>query len=99
MTKPAAASTFALCLSLLTVPAEADDDSAAVRPPDSVYANACGSCHDNDLAPAILGRALKPDYIIHMVRNGPGAMPYFRPSEVSDAELKALSEWIFKSNK
>jgi mono/diheme cytochrome c family protein len=37
--------------------------------------------------------------ITMMVRSGNGAMPAFRPTEISDAELAALAQWISTSKK
>jgi mono/diheme cytochrome c family protein len=47
----------------------------------------------------ILGRSdLTPAYIEHVVRNGNIEMPPFRPSEISDPDLKALAEYVIHPN-
>jgi len=47
----------------------------------------------------ILGRSdLTPAYIEHVVRNGNIEMPPFRPSEISDSDLKALAEYVIHPN-
>ena len=47
----------------------------------------------------ILGRTdLTPAYIEHVVRNGNIEMPPFRPSEISDSNLKALAEYVIHPN-
>jgi mono/diheme cytochrome c family protein len=67
------------------------------RAPEHIYASSCGYCHGHDVGPIIRGRALSPQLIEFMVRNGNGAMPAFRPTEITPAELAALAEWISRS--
>lgn len=69
----------------------------APRAPEAIYARTCGYCHGKDVGPVIRGRKLPAEAIAFMVRNGQGAMPAFRPTEISGAELKALSAWISTS--
>lgn len=64
------------------------------RAPAAVYAKTCGYCHGQHVAPIIRGRALPPELIAQYVRRGQRAMPAFRPTEISDAELGALAKWI-----
>lgn len=66
----------------------------APRAPEVVYAKTCGYCHGQHVAPIIRGRALPPELIAQYVRRGQRAMPAFRPTEISDAELGALAKWI-----
>lgn len=58
------------------------------------YGRICGYCHGVNVGPKILGRGLPSEAIVAMVRIGPGAMPAFRPTEISNAELDALARWI-----
>lgn len=67
------------------------------RPPEAVYAKTCGYCHGRNVGPVILGRALSPAVTSMMVRHGRNGMPAFRPTEVTNAELAALADWIAKS--
>jgi mono/diheme cytochrome c family protein len=67
------------------------------RPPEAVYAKTCGYCHGRNVGPVILGRALSPAVTSTMVRHGRNGMPAFRPTEVTNAELAALADWIAKS--
>lgn len=67
------------------------------RAPEVVYAKTCGYCHGQHVAPVIRGRNLPPEIIAQYVRSGPRAMPAFRPTEISDAELKALARWVSTS--
>jgi mono/diheme cytochrome c family protein len=46
------------------------------------------------VGPVITGRALTLPIIAHFVRNGSNAMPAWRPTEINDAELALLAEWL-----
>ena len=70
---------------------------SAPRAPETVYATNCGYCHGHNVGPIIRGRKLPPQLIEYMVRNGNGAMPAFRPTEIAPAELTALARWISRS--
>ncbi len=39
-------------------------------------------------------RDLTAEWIRHVVRNGLNAMPQYRPSEISDAELQAIAKYL-----
>ena len=67
------------------------------REPAKVYAAVCGYCHGANVGPIILGRSLPPALVQTLVRNGKNAMPSFRPTEISDAELSALAAWVAAS--
>jgi mono/diheme cytochrome c family protein len=67
------------------------------RPPEAVYAKTCGYCHGRNVGPVILGRALTPAVTTMLVRHGRNGMPAFRPTEITNAELAALADWIAKS--
>jgi mono/diheme cytochrome c family protein len=69
----------------------------AQRSPEQVYSAVCGYCHGQNVGPVIRGRGLPPETIEYIVRHGQNAMPAFRPTEVSPAELKALAVWVEKS--
>lgn len=71
--------------------------SATPRAPAKVYAAVCGYCHGANVGPIILGRALPTELITTLVRNGKNAMPAFRPTEISDAELAAVAAWVSAS--
>lgn len=62
-----------------------------------VYAKVCGHCHETTVGPAIRGRDLPVDYIRSVVRNGFRAMPSFRSSEIDDASLEKVAEYISKN--
>jgi mono/diheme cytochrome c family protein len=78
--------------------------SAATTPPSAtprsgavVYQQSCGYCHGRNVGPVIRGRALPQDYIRQMIRQGQNAMPAFRPSEISEAELTAVATFVANS--
>lgn len=70
----------------------------AQRSPQKTYASTCAYCHGANVGPIILGRHLPADYVRQMVRAGRNAMPAFRPSEISPAELDQLASWISTSS-
>lgn len=67
------------------------------RDPQFIYDRTCGYCHGHNVGPIILGRNLAPQVITYFVRNGNGAMPAFKPTEITDTELEALASWIAAS--
>lgn len=67
------------------------------REPEYLYARTCGYCHGHNIAPIIRGRSLPPAVIQSIVRSGMGAMPAFKPTEITDTELLALAEWLSQS--
>ncbi len=70
---------------------------AQPRPPEKIYATNCAYCHGHNVGPIIRGRKLPPELIDYMVRNGNGAMPAFRPTEITPTELAALAKWVSRS--
>ena len=66
----------------------------AQRTPEQVYSAVCGYCHGRNVGPVIRGRGLPPETVEYQVRHGQNAMPAFRPSEITPAELKALAQWV-----
>ncbi len=71
--------------------------AAADRAPQAVYAQTCGYCHGANVGPVIRGRGIDAAAVGYIVRHGQNAMPAFRPTEISPAELTALAGWIEKS--
>jgi len=70
---------------------------AKVRAPEVIFAKVCGYCHSTRVGPVLLGRNLPPEYIEMTARSGRNAMPSFRQSEISNAELAGLARWIAHS--
>jgi len=67
------------------------------RAPEYLYARTCGYCHGHNVAPIIRGRSLPPAVIRSIVRSGMGAMPAFKPTEITNTELEALAQWLSQS--
>lgn len=82
---------------LVTACGRASADTAS-RAPERIYATNCGYCHGRNVGPVIRGRSLPSEFVSVMVRHGRGAMPAFRPTEISSAELDALAHWISASS-
>jgi len=92
-----AASIGVLALSVQASAQQKLGQPLAERTPEQVYAKVCGYCHGRNVGPILLGRSLPVDAITMTVRSGRNAMPAFRPTEVTDAELKSLAKWISTS--
>jgi mono/diheme cytochrome c family protein len=65
----------------------------------------CGSCHTlaaahatGTVGPKLDGRALAPATVEHYVRDGGGGMPKFT-NQLTDAQIKALSEFVAQSSR
>ena len=66
---------------------------------EQLWSRTCGYCHNGSLAAELRGAGSPRAAIIGAVRSGPGAMPAFAPSVVSDAELGALADWLAAQKK
>lgn len=64
---------------------------------EETYKKVCAYCHDAGVSPILRGRQLPPELIKHFVRNGSRAMPAFRITMISDADLDAMALWLQKS--
>jgi mono/diheme cytochrome c family protein len=77
--------------------------AAEPRKPEKVFEDTCAYCHGHYIAPGlqvvrdVRGRSLPPELTKTFVRNGLGAMPAFRQTEISDEELAILAEWLKNS--
>lgn len=64
-----------------------------------VYMANCQQCHpggSEGLGPALNDKLLPGFLIRYQVRHGLGAMPAFGPSEISDADLDALVDYVVR---
>jgi len=59
-----------------------------------VYEKVCGYCHEKGIGPKIKGYGRLPADIIKTVRSGKNAMPAFRQTEIDDAALAKVAEYI-----
>ena len=62
--------------------------------PQQMYDATCGGCHGAGVGPHLLGQGLPEPYIRYVGRNGLRAMPPFRVTDYTDAELAKLATWI-----
>ncbi len=88
-----------LAVALLTTAAVRAQSAGEWRSSRQVWREACGYCHNDRVAPELRGTTLAAGVIVSAVRAGPGGMPSFAPSELSDAELEQLAEWIVSQSK
>jgi mono/diheme cytochrome c family protein len=65
--------------------------------PQQIYGTICQYCHLTNVGPVLFGRQLPATYTVALVRSGRNGMPAFRPSEMSNAELLALGQWLEQS--
>ena len=79
-------------------------------PPEALFVEKCGMCHrEMGMGTVILARRmepakamlekrtdLSPELVIAAARNGLGNMPRISRGEVSDAQLKTISEYLAK---
>jgi cytochrome c553 len=64
-----------------------------------LWHDTCGYCHNDRVARELRGTGIPAKLLISAVRSGPGGMPSFAPSMVSDAELQQLAQWIAAQRK
>lgn len=98
---PTCAPIATVILCLFVAPAfggEVAPPSASPRSAEVVYRQGCGYCHGRNVGPIILGRHLAVAYVRERVRAGVNAMPAFRPTEISEAELAAVAALIERSS-
>jgi mono/diheme cytochrome c family protein len=104
-----------IALSLLFVAhAYAADDAASVQKGKQIYEYWCATCHGPELPgtvaletkykgakPALLDQRtdLLPPVTKTFVRKGVSVMPFFRKTEITDADLDALAAYIVRPRK
>ncbi len=88
----------ALLLAAMSSTAAAQDKSQIDRGRE-VYQKWCAPCHYRIVQPATLPDRtdLTPPRIAEAVRNGAFVMPRFRKTEISNAELAALSAYLTRN--
>ena len=81
---------------------------AIIRTGPEIFAARCVYCHDargwgtrslarrvpEGQAELLQREVLPPALVQYAVRRGVGSMPQFTPTEISDAELAALADWL-----
>lgn len=61
------------------------------------YQQICAKCHEAGVGPVITGRGMDPAIYTTFVRYGKGAMPAFRESDIDDATLQDLANYLAKT--
>jgi mono/diheme cytochrome c family protein len=88
--------TLAALLSSLTFAASAAD-SQRIGPGQQFYEKTCAKCHEAGIGPVIKGRGFPPATYMVIARNGMNAMPAFRVTDIDDATLLELGEYLSKT--
>ena len=83
-----------LAVALLATAAARAQSAGEWRSSRELWRETCGYCHNDRLARELRGTDIAARVLISAVRSGPGGMPSFAPSQVSDAELEQLAHWL-----
>jgi cytochrome c5 len=67
------------------------------KDPTHAYTKICGNCHEIGVGPVLKGRGLDPDYFVQVARHGMRAMPAIRVTDIDDAMLHQLANFLSKS--
>jgi mono/diheme cytochrome c family protein len=88
-----------LCAGLLALASRtaAAQSAGQWQGPEHLWRAVCGYCHGTGIGVPLLGARLPAATIAEFTRKGLKQMPPFAPSQISDAELAALAEWISRS--
>ena len=78
-------------------PAAAAADSHSIGPGQRFYEKTCAKCHEAGVGPVIKGRGFPPATYMVIARNGMNAMPAFRVTDIDDATLQDLAEYLSKT--
>lgn len=66
----------------------------AVNAGQQFYQKVCAKCHETGIGPVITGRNLPAIAYVTIARNGNRAMPAFRLSDIDDATLQQLADYL-----
>jgi len=69
------------------------------RDSEQLWHSTCAYCHDGRVASQLLGERLSTQAVLGAARGAAQPMPSFTPSQVSDAELRALTDWIARQKR
>jgi mono/diheme cytochrome c family protein len=110
----AAALALLFAVQFFAATAQAADDPAAILKGQQLYTYWCATCHGPDLPgtvaleakykgskPALLDQRtdLLPPVTKTFVRKGVSVMPFFRKTEIGDADLDALAAYLARARK
>ena len=93
-------------------PATVQSATGSERSSEEIFETRCAYCHEaggwgtraiarrmpQGEAELLKRENLPPAFTTFVVRRGIGAMPQFTPTELTDAELAALAEWLENRN-
>ena len=88
--------TLAALLSGLSLAASAAD-SQSTSHGQRYYEKTCAKCHEAGIGPVIKGRGFPPQTYMIIARNGMNAMPAFRVTDIDDATLEDLANYLSKT--
>ena len=69
-------------------------DAQRVGPGQRYYEKTCAKCHEAGVGPVIKGRGFPAATYVVIARNGLNAMPAFRVTDIDDATLQDLAEYL-----
>jgi 4-cresol dehydrogenase (hydroxylating) cytochrome subunit len=81
-------------LALLAATGAAADGSGKWISGQEAYSKVCGYCHDKGIGPVIKEMNKNPDLVTYTVRHGNRAMPAFRRTELDDATLASIINYM-----
>jgi len=64
---------------------------------EQIFGKICQYCHTQGVGPVLTDRNLPPVYFTTIARNGLNAMPAFRPTELSAADLEKVAAYLSQS--
>jgi len=85
-------------LLLLASPLAAAQSAGQWQGPEHIWRAICSYCHATGVGVQLLGTRVPAAIIAEITRKGVNQMPGFAPSQISDAELAALAEWITRAS-
>jgi mono/diheme cytochrome c family protein len=72
-------------------------DSQSTSPGQRYYEKTCAKCHEAGIGPVIKGRGFPPQTYMIIARNGMNAMPAFRVTDIDDATLEDLANYLSRT--
>lgn len=81
-------------LSGLAFAATAAPESQNIGPGQRFYEKTCAKCHEAGVGPNLKGRGFPAATYVIIARNGMNAMPAFRVTDIDDATLQNLGEYL-----
>jgi len=86
--------TSTLGLALLALASVQPVAAQSVNAGQQYYQKICAKCHEVGTGPVITGRGLPAITYVSIARNGNRAMPAFRVTDIDDATLQQLADYL-----